>query len=197
MTLRAVFLYPALLWILAGCGGDGMNWHAKNISGLMPELAFELVDETGQRASAEDYRGKVVMMFFGFTHCPHYCPTTLAKTGRVLDKLPDGMRDHVRVLFVSVDPKRDNPDNIATYTDNFAPEIIGLTGSEKNLRDLAKRYRTTFSYGKPNEQGNYDVSHGLAIYVFDPAGKARLMILEELPEEQITADLEKLIAATG
>lgn len=174
-----------------------MNWHSKNISGLMPTLSFDLVDETGKPADEEDYRDKVVMMFFGFTHCPHYCPTTLSKLSRVLNELPDGMRNEVRVLFVSVDPKRDSPDNIATYTDNFAPEIVGMTGTEKNLRELAKRYRTTFSYGKPDDQGNYDVSHGLAIYVFDRNGNARLMILEEQPVEEITADLAKLVSLTG
>jgi len=161
----------------------------------MPELRFELIDETGQRTSAETYRGKVVMMFFGFTYCPHFCPATLSKMRQVLNELPGNMRDDVRVLFISIDPKRDGVEDIAAYTENFAPETIGFTGTEKELRALAKRYRTTFSYGEPDERGSYDVSHGLAIYVFDRAGKARLMSLQGQPVEEITSDVTKLVAS--
>lgn len=189
MNVRAWILITGFLAFLGGCADDGREWHSKNISGLMPELSFELTDETGNSARAERYRGKIIMMFFGFTNCPHYCPATLSKLAQVLNQLPDKMRDDVLVLFVSVDPGRDSVEDVATYTENFASEVIGFTGTEKQLRELAKRYRTTFSYGEPNEEGNYDVSHGLAIYVFDRAGKARLMILEDQPDEAITADV--------
>ncbi|MEX2489554.1 MAG: SCO family protein [Pseudomonadales bacterium] len=192
VKIGAWVLTISFLVFIGGCADDGMDWHSKNISGLMPELSFELTDETGELVTAERYRGKIVMMFFGFTNCPHYCPATLSKLSQVLNQLPDGIREDVRVLFVSVDPTRDSVEDIATYTDNFASEVIGFTGTENQLRELAKRYRTTFSYGKPNDKGNYDVSHGLAIYVFDRSGKARLMILEDQPIETITADVKIL-----
>jgi len=179
---------------LGGCAGNDTKWHAKNIARLMPPLAFELTDESGNRVHAKDYRGRIVMLFFGYTHCPDYCPTTLSKLARVLDKLPDPMREDVRILFVSVDPKRDSPKNLAIYADNFAPEVIGLTGTEDELRDLAKRYRTTFSYGEPNERGNYTVSHGLAVYVFDRQGNATLMVLDDQSIEQIADDLRRLLS---
>lgn len=192
INISTLVLIIGLLGFIGGCADDGMEWHSKNISGLMPELSFELTDESGELVTAESYRGKIVMMFFGFTNCPHYCPTTLSKLAQVLNKLPADMRADVRVLFVSVDPKRDSVEDVATYTENFAPEVTGFTGTENQLRELAKRYRSTFSYGKPNEKGNYDVSHSLAIYVFDRAGKARLMILEDQPVEAITADVKAL-----
>jgi len=182
--------------LLGGCSGGDEQFHAKSIERLMPPLAFELTDETGKRVTADAYRGKTAMLFFGFTHCPHFCPMTLAKLTGVLKKLPDDIRRDVRVLFVSVDPARDTPRRLAAYTDNFAPEVIGLTGTEAELRALAKRYRTTFSYGPADAEGNYNVSHGLAIYVFDRQGKARLMILKEQTIGQIADDLGKLAAST-
>jgi protein SCO1/2 len=180
--------------LLGACSGDDNEWHAKSIARLMPPLDFELTDENGKSVTAADYRGKTVMLFFGFTHCPHFCPMTLAKLARVLDQLPNGVRQDVRVLFVSVDPDRDTPRRLAAYTDNFAPEVIGLTGTEAHLRALAKRYRTTFSYGPADAEGNYNVSHGLAIYVFDRQGKARLMILKEQTIGQIADDVRRLTA---
>lgn len=181
---------------LSACTQDDSQWNARNISGLMPALSFELTGENGKPVTAEDYRGKTVMLFFGFTHCPHFCPTTLSKLSQALDRLSDQQRKQVRILFVSVDPARDNIEDIATYTDNFAPEVFGMTGTEAALREFAKQYRTTFSYGEPDEHGNYDVSHGLAIYVFDSEGEPRLMILEQQKAEQIAADLRTLLADT-
>ncbi|MBD3648257.1 MAG: SCO family protein [Pseudomonadales bacterium] len=196
MSVIKLLCYCLLALSLVACGGDGRQWHARDISGLMPVLSFELTGETGRPVAAEDYRGKVVMLFFGFTHCPHFCPATLSKLSQALDLLPAGERDEVRILFVSIDPARDSLEDIDTYTDNFAPEVFGLTASEARLRDFAKRYRTTFSYGEPDENGNYDVSHGLAVYVFDREGKARLMILEQQTVEQIATDLRQLLAVT-
>lgn len=193
-AIRAIGCVLLVVALLGGCSGDDRQFHAKSIARLMPPLAFELTDENGKSVTAADYRGKTVMLFFGFTHCPHFCPMTLAKLARVLERLPHGMRKDVRVLFVSVDPDRDTPRRLAAYTDNFAPEVIGLTGSEAHLRALAKRYRTTFSYGPADAEGNYNVSHGLAIYLFDRQGKARLMILKEQTIGQIADDVRKLTA---
>jgi len=177
---------------LYGCSTDH-SWHAKDISHLMPGLEFDLTDETNRRVDASHYQGQVVMLFFGYTHCPDYCPTTLSKLRQVLDRLDD-RRDQVRILFVSVDPRRDSPKDLAVYTANFAPEVIGLTGDEPALRRLAKRYRTTFSYEEPDGYGNYNVSHGLAVYVFDRTGRARLMILGSESVDDITEDMTRLLA---
>ena len=176
--------------LIHGCT-KGPPWNSRDISGLMPRLEFNLTDESGKSVNAAAFRGKIVMLFFGYTHCPDYCPTTLSRLAKVLEDVPNE-RSEVRVLFVSVDPKRDSPNNLAIYTDNFAPEVIGLTGTQVQLRELAKRYRTTFSYGQPNELGNYTVSHGLAVYVFDGNGNARLMILQEETATRIAADVKRL-----
>lgn len=190
--MRSIAIFCTAV-LLQGCT-NSQHWNAKNIAGLMPNLQFTLTDENDKPVSAQTYRGKIVMLFFGYTNCPDYCPTTLAKLAKVLKTLPHERQD-IRVLFVSVDPRRDDPHRLAVYTSNFAPEVVGLTGSESELRALAKRYRTTFGYGKPDAQGNYVVTHGLAVYVFDHNSAARLMILSQETAPQIAADLKRLASS--
>jgi len=185
-----------VLAILAGCSGDQQNWNAKSISGLMPELSYELTDTSGKTVTAEDTDGNIRLMFFGFTSCPDICPTTLQKLTRVVNNLPEPTRQDVQIIFVSVDPERDTPERIRSYVEFFSDRIIGLTGSEENLRELSKRYRTTFGYEAPNEDGNYDVSHSSAVYVFDRDGEARLLVRPGQSTEALTADI-KALASQG
>lgn len=180
------------LALLAGCSDDQQNWNAKSISGLMPELSYQLTDTTGETVTAEDTDGTIRLMFFGFTSCPDICPATLQKLSRVVNDLPEPARKNVKIIFVSVDPKRDTPERIKNYVEFFSESIIGLTGSEKNLRELSKRYRTTFGYETPDENGNYDVSHSGAVYVFDRKGEARLLVRPEQSLKALAADLTAL-----
>jgi len=181
-----------VLVFLAGCSSDQQNWNAKSISGLMPELSYELTDTSGETVTAEDMDGNIRLMFFGFTSCPDICPTTLQKLARVVRNLPEPVRKDVKIIFVSVDPERDTPERIGSYVGFFSDSIIGLTGSEENLRELSKRYRTTFGYETPDEGGNYDVSHSSAVYVFDRDGAARLLVRPGQSAEALTADLTAL-----
>lgn len=168
-------LIAALL--LTGCfGNDEEDWNGKNISGLMPELEFDLINSQGKSVSGDDYSGRVRMLFFGFTSCPDVCPTALQKLNQATSGLDPALQDEVLTLFVSVDPKRDTPERLAKYVDFFGDNIVGLTGKEPQLRELAKRYRTTFGYDEPAADGNYAVSHSSAIYVFDREGNPRLLM---------------------
>lgn len=197
ISTSGIRLFAALmLALLAGCSGDQQNWNAKSISGLMPELSYELTDTSGKTVTAEDTDGNIRLMFFGFTSCPDICPTTLQKLARVVKNLPEPTRQDVKIIFVSVDPERDTPERIKSYIEFFSDSIIGLTGSEKNLRELSKRYRTTFGYEAPNEDGNYDVSHSSAVYVFDRDGEARLLVRPGQSTEALIADL-KALASQG
>jgi len=197
ISTSGIRLFAALmLALLAGCSGDQQNWNAKSISGLMPELSYELTDTSGKTVTAEDTDGNIRLMFFGFTSCPDICPTTLQKLARVVKNLPEPTRQDVKIIFVSVDPERDTPERIKSYVEFFSDSIIGLTGSEKNLRELSKRYRTTFGYEAPNEDGNYDVSHSSAVYVFDRDGEARLLVRPGQSTEALIADL-KALASQG
>lgn len=188
-SLAAILLAAVLL---SGCFSDDENWNAKDISGLMPELEFELMGSDGKPVRADDLDGTIKLVFFGFTHCPDVCPTTMAQLQRAINAMPEDLQDEVRIVFVSVDPERDTPEQLATYESFFGDRVTSLTAEEPALRKLAKRYRTTFGYGQPDEDGNYDVSHSNAVYVFDRGGEARVLIRDGLPTEKIRDDLVTL-----
>lgn len=183
----------ALAILLAGCSEQTVEWNGKDIADLMPELEYTLEDETGSEATAADYSGQVRVLFFGFTACPDICPATLAHLRNSLREIPEEFQDDVKVLFVSVDPERDTPEDLAEYTEFFGPQFVGMTGPEENLRTLSQRYRTTFGYGEADESGHYDVSHSSAIYVFDRQGDARLLIRSDLSPELIAEDLTQIL----
>jgi len=177
---------------LAGCSNSEQNWHGKDISGLMPELAFELTGTDGETVTPADSGDNIRLLYFGFTSCPDVCPETLAKLRRAINGLPEPDRDDITVLFVSVDPNRDTPERLANYVDFFGDRITGLTGTEPELRALSKRYRTTFGYDEPDDRGNYNVSHSSAVYAFDRRGRARLLLRSDLSADQLSEDLAQL-----
>lgn len=180
--------------LLTGCfGNEEEDWHGTSISGLMPELEFDLINSQGEPVSGYDYNGRVKMLFFGFTSCPDVCPTALQKLNQATSGLAPELQEEVLTLFVSVDPQRDTPERLAEYVDFFGDNIVGLTGEEPQLRQLAKRYRTTFGYEEPGPDGNYAVSHSSAIYVFDREGDPRLLMRSGLSAEEIRHDLVALI----
>lgn len=177
--------------LLAGCSEPDRQ--TKDISGLMPSLEFKLTSEEGKTVRAEDYRGQVTLLFFGFTHCHDVCPTTLAHLAAVADELGEEARDGLRVLFVSVDPARDDSARLGEFTDNFGSKFIGLTGDRAALDALTRRYRVTYGYGDRDEAGNYAVSHPSAVFAFDREGKAQLLIRDDDPMEAVVADLRQLL----
>ena len=190
-AISAMALLASLV-VLGGCFGDDENWNGKDISGPMPELAFELTGTSGDTVTAEQTDGNIRLLFFGFTSCPDICPATLQKLSRAVKDLPEALRTDTQIVFVSVDPQRDTPERIDSYVSFFSDRAIGLTGEEPALRELSKRYRTTFGYDEPDAEGNYNVSHSGAVYVFDREGKARLLIRPELSVEDIRTDLVAL-----
>lgn len=178
------------LALLGGCSDPA--WQTKDVSGLMPPLEFTLTSEDGRRVSAADYRGEVLLLFFGYTHCPDVCPMTLAHLAAALAELGEPAQ-RLRVLFVSVDPERDTPELLRRYTAAFGEPFVGLTGTQTELRALTKRYRVTYGYGERDDSGNYLVSHSGAVFAFDTEGRARLLIRDQDPPAAIAADLRRLL----
>lgn len=189
-TPRRILL--ALLLAVAAAACQKAEWQTKDISGFMQPLAFRLTSETGDPVTAEDFGGKATLLYFGYSSCPDICPTTLARLAADIRTLKPARQERIQVLFVSVDPKRDDPARLRAYTDAFGPEFIGLTGTEAELRELAKRYRVTFGYGEPDADGNYIVSHSAAVFGFDASGKARIMIQQSDSPDAVSADLARL-----
>jgi protein SCO1 len=187
------------LTLLTGCG-DSAKWHAIDVSGSLPPLAFTMTRASdGKHVTAADYRGDIVLLYFGYTNCPDVCPETLSNLAQVLSRI--GLDEqHVRVLFVTVDPNRDTPPVLAAYVKNFAPQIEGLRGTPDQLATLARRYRVLYSVSPATQNQPYEVSHSSAIYVFDQTGAARLIIgslSSTHPDIPGTADdLKRLVAAS-
>jgi protein SCO1/2 len=188
---RVLLALLVLVAVLAGCT-QGSPWRTRAITHLMPDLAFTLTNQHGRIVHADDYAGKVVMLFFGFTNCQMTCPATLGKLTAVLDTMGK-QAGLARVLFVSVDPNRDTPAALASFTRDFAPQVIGLTGTNDQLRALTKRYRVAFSYGNGYPDGYYAVYHSSAVFVFDGNGKVRLLFTQTDRISDISADLSRLL----
>ena len=184
----------ALMLLLAACSREA-QWHATNITGAMPPLEFRLTRaEDGQSVSAATYRGKAVLLYFGYTHCPDICPATLANLSDALTRLGPGRASHVRVLFVTVDPDRDTNSVLGEYVKAFAPEIDGLRGSDNALASLARRYRV--AYRVTTENGTYSVMHSEAVFFFDPEGRARLVTTSTDKTTDIADDIRHLLDAS-
>jgi protein SCO1/2 len=198
-TRRARGLASCLgIWLLAGlltaCGDKAAPWALRDISGLMPSLQFTLTEASdGATVHETDFRGHVVLLYFGYTHCPDVCPTTLARLSGAVTALGT-LAGQVRILFVSVDPKRDTPAQLKTYASAFGPEVVGLSGTQAELKALTKRYRVTYGYGEPDSHGDYAVSHSSAVYVFDRDGAIRLLAESTDTAPAITGDLRRLLA---
>jgi protein SCO1/2 len=184
---------------LAACNGDP-KWHSIDMTGTLPPLAFTMTRAAdGKEVTAADYRGEIVLLYFGYTFCPDVCPTTLLNLAHILKNLgPEAKR--VRVLFVTVDPNRDTPKLLQQYVASFSPRIDGLRGTPDQLATLAKRYRVVYSVTPAHGDVPYAVTHSSAVYVFDGSGKLRLLIsglsTSQPPVAGATADLQRLIAET-
>ena len=147
------------------------------VRGFLPDLRFSLQAAGPKTLTQDDFKDKVVMLFFGYASCPDICPTTLAQLGAVMDELGDDA-EQVRIIFVSVDPHRDTPDSLARYVAAFdGKNTTGLTGSEKQIANLARRYRVAYQIEKPDPKApeNYEVAHSRGVYIFDQQGKARYL----------------------
>ena len=185
--MRTAALILAL--ILAGCSKPAQNQHAfhmTDISGGMPKLDFHMTAD-GKPVSAADFRGKVVALYFGYTHCPDVCPTTVANLTDMLGKV--GSPD-VRVLFVTVDPERDTDAVMADYAKAFSPQVVGLRGSDNQLASLARTYRVAYQVKKGSP---YEVMHSNAVFFFDRDGRARLVTTDTSDANAMAGDVKRLL----
>ena len=190
--LLAMLLAAAGL-LIAGCQhGEPLPFRLTQVTGHMPDLDFHLVDDGGKPVAGRDYRGKVALLYFGYTHCPDVCPLTLAHLHVVMQRLGP-LADGARILFVSVDPARDTPKVMHAYVNAFDQRAVGLTGKPGDIEALSKRYRSAFSREPDPGDGNYEVSHSSAIYVFDAEGHARLLFTPVDSQDDLVHDLHLLL----
>ena len=181
-----------LVAALAACN-SGATFKSTDITGADYGRKLDLTDHTGRARHLEDFRGKAVVVFFGYTHCPDVCPTTLAQTAQALKTL-GADADKVQVLFVTVDPERDTPQVLAKYVTAFDPRFIGLYGDADATRQAAKEFKIFYEKGSGGAPGSYTMDHSAQSYVIDPQGRLRLLVRPERIAEDLPADLRTLLA---
>jgi len=172
-----------ILWTLVflAAVGTGLALHqmpnlppqstAQSVTQSAIEPAFTLVDHNGQTVSEKDYRGKWLLVFFGFTHCPDICPTTLAEIAQIMNRLETDA-DKVQPLFITVDPERDTPEIMAEYVSIFHSSIIGLTGTKEQVKQAADNFRVYYSRVEEKDApDDYFMDHSAFIYLIDPQGR--------------------------
>lgn len=165
-----------------------------NVRGFLPDLRFTLDGAGGTTYTEKDFDGKTVMLFFGYASCPDICPTTMAQLSSVMNELgPDA--EHVRIIFISVDPHRDTADILQAYVDIFDEHAIGLTGTEKQIADVARRYRVSYQIEKPRDDNpdNYEVAHSRGVYIFDKDGRARILASDGESVEALTEAVKNVM----
>jgi protein SCO1 len=184
----------AMSLALTACGTSEPPFALPSVKGLLPRLEFKLTDQDDRAVTANDYRGKIVLLYFGYTNCPDACPTTLTTLSAVMRKLSPNAATKMRVLFVSVDPERDTASVLKRYVAFFGPQFVGLRGSDGELTALSKRYRIAYHREPPDHNGYYAVDHSSAIFIFDASGRARLLAREGDSAQTIAQDLQRLAA---
>jgi protein SCO1/2 len=189
--LSALWLACALA-LLAACDGGGPKFKSTDITGADFGKTLELTGHDGKARTLADFRGKVVVLFFGYTHCPDICPTTLADAAAALKSLgKDAGR--VQVLFVTVDPERDTPDVLSKYVPAFDSTFLGLYGDVAATQRVAKEFRIFYEKRPGGAPGAYTVDHSAQSYVFDAQGRLRLLVRHDRIAQDLADDLRTLL----
>lgn len=198
MTSRRRFGAAALALagsaLLAGCNRDpaAPAFQSTDITGATFGRSLALTGHDGRPRTLADFAGKAIVVFFGFTHCPDVCPTTLARFATVMKALgPDA--DRVQVLFVTVDPERDTADVLSKYVPAFDTRFVGLTGTPEQVAAVAKEFRIVVQKQPPSAAGDYTVDHSAGIYVLDPKGRLRLYVAPNQDAPVLEHDLRLLL----
>lgn len=184
-----------LLVFLAGCGNQqkAASFIATDITGAEFARDFALKDHLGHERSVAHYYGKIVVIFFGFTHCPDVCPTTLAEMAKAMKRLEPEISERIQVLFVTVDPARDKPALLTTYVSAFHPSFVGLWGDEAAIAKTAKEYKIAVMKNAETKPGIYSVDHSTQSFVYDTKGRVRLFIPHAKIGEAFAHDIRVLL----
>ena len=193
-VLRHFLVFMALAAALAGCDrGATAPFKAIDITGAEYAQGFDLPDADGRRRTLADFKGRVTLVFFGYTQCPDVCPTTLLEIAEVRKALgADGER--VQGVFVSIDPERDTPQVLKAYVDNFGAGFVALRGSMAETQAVAHAFKVYYAKVPGQAPGSYTMDHTAGTYVFDTNGKVRLFTRYGTGAEALKHDLQLLLA---
>jgi protein SCO1/2 len=191
-TWRASALLCLLAALLAACSPEAPRFRSTDITGADFGKALSLTGHDGKPRTLADFRGRVLVLSFGFTHCPDICPTTLADTAAALKKLgPDAAR--VQVAFITVDPERDSTEILAKYVTAFHPDFLGLRGDAAATQAVAKEFKIFYEKRAGGAPGAYSVDHSAQSYVLDAQGRLRLLVRHDRLAQDLPEDLRTLL----
>jgi protein SCO1/2 len=189
-------LVAALTLSLSACdklpGKQAASFQNTDVTGLDYAKGFSLTDHAGKPRTLADYKGKAVIVFFGYTQCPDVCPTTMAEMAGVMQKLGP-QADQVQVLFITLDPERDTPQLLASYVPAFDKRFVGLYGTPEQTAKTAKDFKVFYSKVPGKEPGSYTIDHMAGSYVFDKDGRLRLFIRHGVAADSIVHDVRQLL----
>jgi protein SCO1 len=179
--------------VAAGCDAGKPPFKSIDITGADYARTLALNDPNGQTRSLADFKGKVTVVFFGYTQCPDVCPTTMAELAEVKRALgADGAK--VQGIFVTVDPERDTPELLKAYVANFGPDFVGLRGTPEQLKATAKEFKVFYAKVPGKNEGSYTMDHTAGSYVFDTQGRVRLFTRYGSGSKALADDLKRLLA---
>ena len=164
-----------------------------DVTGLDYAKGFALTDHTGKPRTLADFKGKVVVVFFGYTQCPDVCPTTMAEMASVMQKLGP-LADQVQVLFITLDPERDTQQLLASYVPAFDKRFIGLRGTPEQTAKTAREFKVFYAKVPGSDPNSYTIDHTAGSYVFDRDGRLRLFIRHDQGPDPIVHDLRQLLS---
>jgi protein SCO1/2 len=174
-------------------GKQKESFQNTDVTGLDYAKGFTLTDHTGKPRTLADFKGKAVVVFFGYTQCPDVCPTTMAEMATVMQKLGP-LADQVQVLFITLDPERDTQELLASYVPAFDKRFLGLRGTLDQTAKTAKEFKVFYAKVPGTDPGSYTIDHTAGSYVFDRDGRLRLFIRHGQGPDPIVHDLRELLS---
>jgi protein SCO1/2 len=189
---KFTFLFLILICLLSCQKTQDESFIGTDISSVHMNTSFKLRDFNGRLRSLEDFKGKVVVLFFGFTHCPDICPTTMTDLKKTMNLLKD-KASGVQVIFITLDPARDTEDVLKKFIPTFNSSFLGLTGSESEIDKVTTQFKIFYKKVNDGSKAGYTIDHSAGLYVIDKNGKVKLHLSYGEKPEDIVSDLEKLI----
>ena len=180
------------LAIFSGCSENKLKFSSIDVTGADYAKDFDLTDHNGKQRTLADFKGKVVVLFFGYTQCPDVCPTSMTELAEVKKQL-GAQADKLQGLFVSIDPARDTPDVLKAYMTNFDPTFLALTTTPEKLVALAKDYKVYYKKVDGKTPTSYTMDHSAGSYIYDPQGRLRLYNRYGSGVPAMVADIELLL----
>jgi len=192
----AIVAAALLALFVAACGPGSPRFQASDVTGVTFGRDFKLTDHNGKPRTLADFRGKVVVMFFGYTQCPDVCPTTLSDLAAALQKL-GADAERVQVLFVTIDPERDTPELLSHYVPAFNPTFLGLSGDAAATAATAREFKVLYQKQPGSTPASYSKDHSAGTFIFDAQGRLRLFVSHAQGPEIFAHDIRELLRTTS